>query len=1006
MKHLIFSLSRFLVVFLSSSIVFFALLVAAIHVLTLYLNHRVETVEHFSSNLLHKPVQISQFSIEWKGLMPVLKGRNVIIWNDTKTQALFKIQQLSVGINLIKSLLIGNIKLGEVMGSSIELLIYQTKDKRFELSGINTLAAQVANFGSNGVNEMLEWLLEEPSLSFQDVTLNFYPSMGGEWPKMKFDVMLKNQRNRHKLSAQLKFFGENAERLRIIADLRGKFSQPLFSDLSGRFYLEGRSISLAKWLSLITEKYLLQDSLTDFKVWADWQHDHFTQIHTVFSNQKNSVLKITTQAPITIMPFFASVRWNSSVHGYWSVNAIVKDLNFSAWREIPGIKGLNAYCYMTAKSGYIISRSKNVSLYFSKLFRAPIHLNNLFSELHWRITKNGMAMQIPKLEANNADLSINTQLALLMPINKKKSKISLLAHIKTNKPSRITYYLPQPFIGSKLMHWLNSAIINGSGDTTLLWRGPIFKFPFDKDEGTFLVNTRVKDGELHYESGWPNLEKINANLIFSGRKMQIFVDSARIFSTHLENIQADIPIIKRHIQAVLHIVTKEIHSSLENGLAFLHATPLIKTIDNQLSGLLLHGPLRLALQFTIPLESGTENLKIIGLGATEDAIVRIPSHHIQINHLKGQFFLSQTGVQAENLFGMLWDKPIVIGIRSKPSMQLTINYSDIQTVLNSEESAWRFSVDNKFAQGSVLIPKDQQKAIDANFSFIVFNSAILAQNNTWHFNQIPKINFHANNIRYDGMDIGMLQLALRSMLNGVAIQDLQAGNANYHIIARGAWHDQSNPSTEIFGQLDSSNLSGFLHSWGLPASITAEQAHIRFNLQWLGMPSEIEATRLQGNFSFSASNGQIVDIGSNAEAKLSFGRLLTFLSLQSLSRRLQLDFSDLQTKGFNFTALQGHFTLKNGNAFTKDTSIEGPVAVVTITGRIGLFPKNYDLVIKIRPHFTSSLPVIVGLAGGPVAGVVTWIANAVLGSTVQKIAETTYHVTGSWGKPEITKTST
>ncbi len=152
-------------------------------------------------------------------------------------------------------------------------------------------------------------------------------------------------------------------------------------------------------------------------------------------------------------------------------------------------------------------------------------------------------------------------------------------------------------------------------------------------------------------------------------------------------------------------------------------------------------------------------------------------------------------------------------------------------------------------------------------------------------------------------------------------------------------------------------------------------------------------------------NGQIVDIGSSNEAKLNFGRLLTFLSIQSLTRRLQLDFSDLKTKGFDFTNLQGNFSLSNGHAITRDTTIEGPVALISIAGRVGILTKDYDLTIKVVPHFTSSLPVIVGIAGGPVAGVVAWLANAVLGSTVQKIAETSYHITGSWDKPDVVKTS-
>jgi len=250
-----------------------------------------------------------------------------------------------------------------------------------------------------------------------------------------------------------------------------------------------------------------------------------------------------------------------------------------------------------------------------------------------------------------------------------------------------------------------------------------------------------------------------------------------------------------------------------------------------------------------------------------------------------------------------------------------------------------------------------------------------------------------------------VQLKLNPILGGVLVRELNAGNANYHLIANGAWHTQDGSSTELIGQLDSMNLSNFLRSWGLPASIATEQAHMRFNLHWQGAPYQFSFTKLKGHFSFTATNGQIVDIGSSNEAKLNFGRLLTFLSIQSLTKRLQLDFSDLKTKGFDFTNIQGNFILRNGNAITRDVTIEGSVAKISIAGRIGMLNKDYDLIIKVVPHFTSSLPVIVGLAGGPVAGVVAWLANAVLGSTVQKIAETSYHITGSWSKPDVVKTS-
>ncbi|MBU7095766.1 hypothetical protein KR749_14700, partial [Staphylococcus aureus] len=136
------------------------------------------------------------------------------------------------------------------------------------------------------------------------------------------------------------------------------------------------------------------------------------------------------------------------------------------------------------------------------------------------------------------------------------------------------------------------------------------------------------------------------------------------------------------------------NTQLEKGLAFLQATPLAKDMPG-LSGLMLTGPLKLALQLTIPLESGKEKLKVAGTGITQQAKVSIPSHHIQINNVKGQFSLSETGVQAQNLTGLLWNKPITIGIQSLPKTQLSINYDGIDTLLSSEKKGWRFFVNNK-----------------------------------------------------------------------------------------------------------------------------------------------------------------------------------------------------------------------------------------------------------------------------------------------------------------------
>lgn len=1000
MKHLFFSLSRIAVVFLTSSLVFFALVVVTGRVLTPFLNHQTQAIEHFTADLLHRPVQVKQFAMTWRGLLPVLQGEDVTIWNDSRTQPLFQIKQLDVGINLVKTLLTGRINLGEVRGVGTELVIHQTKDNQFTVNGFNVALGQSESGQANGVNALLGWLLE-PQLSLQDINLTYYPASGEKWPPMQLSVAIENKSNHHYLSAQLQLIGTaEPENLTLIADMTSS-AEPSPSNLKGQLYLEGHSVLLDRWMALVTKKYTVQQGVASFKLWSDWQQAHFTKIQALVAHTDNSVIQIDKEPPLTLMPFSANIAWQSASDNNWAVNAIVKNLGFLAWKKIPGVKGLNAYAHITPISGNFIVHSKDLDIDFKKLFKAPIHLNDLYSELNWQRETDATLIKVTKFSAVNADASANGQMGLLIPANNAIPVISLLAHVKTKRPSQIGAYLPLPFVGHELVQWLDNAIIKGKADGSVVLQGSLSEFPFDKNEGTFLIDTQIRDAELHYEPDWPNLQDANGELVFSGRQMQMAVDSAEIFGVDLKNIRANIPLIKTHVQAMLHIAADTINTQLEKGLDFLQATPLAKEMGG-LQSLELTGPLQLALQLSIPLESGKEKLKVAGTGITQNAKVDIPSHNIQIDDLKGQFSVSETGVQAQNLIGVLWNKPINIAIRSVPKTQLAINYDGIDTVLSPEGKGWRFSVNNKIAKGSILIPNDKEQAIEANFDSLTLNSAS-SSHSDWSFKQIPAINLTAQDVRYDKMDFGKVQLKLRPVLAGIAIRGLQAGNASYHLIANGVWHRQENKKTEFIGQLDSPDLSSFLRNWGLPASITAEQAHIRFNLQWPGAPYAINLARLQGSFSFNATNGQIVDIGSSAEAKLGFGRLLTFLSLQSLGKRLQLDFSDLQAKGFDFTNMQGHFNLRNGNAMTRDVTIEGPVAAISIVGRVGLQAKDYDLKIKVLPHFTSSLPVIVGLAGGPIAGAITWVANAVLGSTVQKIAETSYRITGSWAKPNIQK---
>ncbi len=93
----------------------------------------------------------------------------------------------------------------------------------------------------------------------------------------------------------------------------------------------------------------------------------------------------------------------------------------------------------------------------------------------------------------------------------------------------------------------------------------------------------------------------------------------------------------------------------------------------------------------------------------------------------------------------------------------------------------------------------------------------------------------------------------------------------------------------------------------------------------------------------------------------------------------------------------------NGQATLKKMTIQGPIATVDLLGNINMVQSTYALNVTVKPHLTSSLPIIATIAGGPVAGAAVWAASKVVNPILNKVTEDQYTVTGPWSNPVIKK---
>jgi uncharacterized protein YhdP len=174
-------------------------------------------------------------------------------------------------------------------------------------------------------------------------------------------------------------------------------------------------------------------------------------------------------------------------------------------------------------------------------------------------------------------------------------------------------------------------------------------------------------------------------------------------------------------------------------------------------------------------------------------------------------------------------------------------------------------------------------------------------------------------------------------------------------------------------------------------------AKIEGSLAWLGSPQRIDYPTLSGNFVLDAAKGQFVKLEPG------IGKLLGILSLQSLPRRISLDFRDIFSEGFAFDEIVGAIKVVKGVASTDNLRIIGPAARIGMSGQVDLAKETQALRVKVNPQLSDTVSVAGALIGGPVAGIAAFLAQKLLKDPLDQIASYEYDVTGNWADPQVKK---
>lgn len=331
---------------------------------------------------------------------------------------------------------------------------------------------------------------------------------------------------------------------------------------------------------------------------------------------------------------------------------------FNPASKIPGISPTSGSLYLDGKNIRLDFDSDDFAVHFpTDIFRKPLKTGKTTGTFTLSLLENQQwVLSSEKIISKTATANLGVAFNLQSVPDKKKPFIELLGNFNAATPAMVPDYLPIKIMKPKAIEWLDKAFSTGTVTNGLIQlHGNLNQYPFvDKTAGSQRISMDVSQGELFYQTGWPKIKDLSAQVTFNERGMICQIHQAKSAGLSLKSAHATIanfnglPLPK----LVLEISTQ---SDLPALSKFLRQTPLEKTFSKTLSALSMQGPAKLKLAIEIPLKKLKAQLKTLpkvkGTLSLGDNQLKILPLNLNLFRLTGEISFTEKSVASSNIKG-------------------------------------------------------------------------------------------------------------------------------------------------------------------------------------------------------------------------------------------------------------------------------------------------------------------------------------------------------------------
>ncbi len=264
---------------------------------------------------------------------------------------------------------------------------------------------------------------------------------------------------------------------------------------------------------------------------------------------------------------------------------------------------------------------------------------------------------------------------------------------------------------------------------------------------------------------------------------------------------------------------------------------------------------------------------------------------------------------------------------------------------------------------------------------------------------LPAADLRVAELRWGEAQLGRLSLDVRPDVAGLRCPRIRFdGLGETQVTGDADWMESAEGGrSRLSLDLAAADTGPLLRALDYAAGLSPAAVNARLRLGWPGGFKSFELARSQGRIELEIGPGRLLAVEPGV------GRVLGFLNLGELGRRLTLDFSDLYEQGFVFERILGRIDIADAQARLERFEINGPASDIRVSGFTDLRARTFDQTVTVEPSIGTSVALASTLAGGPVVGAAVYLLDRVAGGALDRLGSYQYRMTGPWDTPQFTR---